>query len=54
MANLRVGDTIECHDKKEMVNPDFELAKEGVYCEYLYEMDGKEGLWLVVEKVGEI
>lgn len=48
---LKVGDTIKCHDKDDMVNTMTELAKEDIYCDFLYEKDGVKGLWLVVEKV---
>ena len=50
--DLKVGDTIKCHDKDDMVNTMTELAKEDIYCDFMYEKDGEKGLWLVVEKIG--
>lgn len=49
---LKVGDTIKCHDKVEMVEVMQELAKEDIFTVFLYEKDGEQGLWLIVEKVG--
>ena len=36
-SDLKVGDTIKCHDPDDMIDTDF-----------LYKKDGKEGFWLVV------
>ena len=49
---LQVGDTIKCHDKEEMVTLMTELAKENITTDFMYEKDGKKGLWLVVERIG--
>lgn len=48
---LKVGDTIKCHDKEDMVDLMTELAKENITTEFMYEKDGEEGLWLVIEKI---
>lgn len=48
---LKVGDTIKCHDKEDMVNLMTELAKVNITTDFMYEKDGQEGLWLVIEKV---
>ena len=48
---LKVGDTIKCHDKEEMVDLMMELEKENITTDFMYEKDGQKGLWLVVEKV---
>lgn len=45
---LEVGDTIQCRDKEEMVKYMMALAQEGIDSDFLYEKDGKKGLWLVV------
>ena len=45
---LKVGDTIKCHDKDDMVNISTSLAQEGIMTDFMYEKDGKQGLWLVV------
>ena len=52
-GELKVGDTIKCSDKDEIIYLTQELAKEGIQTDFMYEKDGKEGLWLVVEKVGK-
>lgn len=51
MNSLKVGDTIKCHDKDDMVSTMMELAKEGVETDFLYEKDGGRGLWLEVTEV---
>lgn len=48
---LAVGDTIQCHDAEEMIQLMTVLEKEGFQTEFLYEKDGQEGLWLLIEKV---
>lgn len=49
---LKVGDTIKCSTKEEMVDLMHELAKEDIETDFMYEKDGEKGLWLVVERVG--
>ena len=49
---LKVGDTIKCSAKEEMVDLMQELAKEDIETDFMYEKDGEKGLWLVVERVG--
>ena len=44
-SDLKVGDTIKCHDPDDTMN---ELVKSGVETDFLYKKDGKEGFWLVV------
>lgn len=48
---LKVGDTIKCHDKDDMADTFQALQKEGVDTDFLYEKDGKKGLWLIVLSV---
>ena len=50
MEQIKVGDTIKCHDKDDLIKTMTELAKENVGTDFLYEKDGVEGLWLVVMK----
>ena len=45
---MKVGDTIKCADKEDCVNAIVNLAKEGIETDFLYEKDGKKGLWLEV------
>lgn len=51
MKKLEVGDTIKCRDKEDMLNMMTELANEGIETEFVFEMDGKAGLWLEVTEV---
>lgn len=48
---LKIGDTIKCSTKEEMVDLMQELEKENIETDFLYEKDGEKGLWLVVERV---
>ena len=48
---MNVGDTIKCHDAEEMVDLMYQLNREGIETDFLYEKDGEKGLWLVVTKV---
>lgn len=55
MANkLKVGDTIKCSSKEEMVSMSEALASENIITDFLYENDGEKGLWLTVEAVAEV
>ena len=47
---LKVGDTIKCHDKDDLIKTMTELAKCGIETDFLYEKDGENRLWLVVTK----
>lgn len=47
-SDLKVGDTIKCHDPDDMVDKMEELTKPGINTDFVYEKDGKEGFWLVV------
>lgn len=49
---LKVGDTIKCSTKEEMVDLMQELEKEDIETDFMYEKGGEKGLWLVVERVG--
>lgn len=48
---IKVGDTIKCRDKDDMVNTLTDLAREGIETDFMYEKDGENGLWLVVTDV---
>lgn len=50
---VKVGDTIKCHDKEELVRVMGELVKQGIYTDFLLENNGIKGFWLVVERVEE-
>ena len=53
MEKLKKGDTIKCHDKDDMISTMMALAKEGIETDFLYEKDGKKGLWLVITREGD-
>lgn len=50
---MKVGNTIQCRDKFDMVETMYWLQREGIETDFIYELDGKKGLWLVVVKVEE-
>lgn len=52
-TNLKVGDTIKCHNADEMVDVMTALAQEDIQTDFIYHKDGEDGFWLVVEKVGD-
>ena len=53
MSNsLEIGDTIQCGDKNATVQIMTRLAHAGVSTDFLYEKDGKKGLWLIVTDIG--
>ena len=51
---LKIGDTIQCHDADDMIRTMTELEKENITTDFLYEKDGIKGLWLVVERIGNV
>lgn len=52
-GKAQIGDTIKCHDKEELIRVMGELAKQGIYTDFVCKRNGIEGLWLVVERVEE-
>ena len=47
---MKKGDAIKCHDKEECIYIMGELEKEGYGVDFLYEKDGRQGLWLEITK----
>lgn len=43
-SDLKVGDTIKCHDPDDMVDKMEELTKSGINTDFVYEKDGKRRL----------
>lgn len=39
---LKVGDTIKCYDKEDLLNTHNDLALNGVYTDFLYEKTGSK------------
>lgn len=50
---LKVGDTIKCADKKDLLDTHNDLALNGIHTDFMYEKDGEQGLWLEVINVKE-
>ena len=48
---MKKGDTIKCKDSDDMVNAMYGLMDDGIETDFLFEKDGKKGLWLIVTKV---
>ena len=42
-CEAKVGDTIKCHDKDEMLQVMTNLAKQGILTDFMYEKDGIKG-----------
>lgn len=47
---MKTGDTIKCRNAEDMINTMYDLAKQGIETDFMYEKDGVKGLWLVVTK----
>ena len=47
---MNVGDTIKCNNPDEAVEVMNELARGGVETDFVYEMNGEKGIWLIVTK----
>lgn len=50
---MKVGDTMECANAADMIETMYELNRAGIETDFLYERDGKKGLYLQVVKVTE-
>lgn len=48
---MKVGDTIQCRDKEDMIETMYQLQREGIETDFVYELDGKKGLWLKIVSV---
>lgn len=53
MSRLQIGDTIKCRDSEDMVDTDQELVRGGYETEFLYEMNGNKGYWIVITGIEE-
>lgn len=51
MAKLKVGDTIKCHDKDELIQLMQAIEAEDIHTDWIFNKDGEQGLWLVVTEV---
>jgi hypothetical protein len=50
-TSLQVGDTIECRDAEDMIDTMFDLMHCGIETDFMYEKDGKKGLWLILTAI---
>lgn len=48
---MNVGDTIQCHDEKDMLKYKRALSAAGFESDSLFEMDGEVGYWLKITKI---
>ncbi len=48
---MNVGDTIKCKDVSDLVETMYRLAKQEIETDFLYQLNGEKGYWLVVTKV---
>lgn len=51
--SLKVGDTIKCADPDDLIENMTEYAKAGVDTDFLREVDGVKGYYLVVTSIEE-
>ena len=47
---IKTGDTIKCHDADDLVEVMTELANKDIETDFLYELDGIKGFYLIVTK----
>lgn len=45
----KAGETIKCHSFEEMKKVHDDLTALGIKSDYLYEKNGKEGMWIIVK-----
>ena len=48
---LKVGDTIKCANKEDLLKTQNDLAENGIQTDFMYEKGGVKGLWLEVMKI---
>ena len=53
MIDLKIGDVIRCHDKVDIIEMHNELARNGIQTDFVFERNGKQGLWLEIKQIGE-
>ena len=53
MIDLKIGDVIRCHDKVDAIETHNELARNGIQTDFVFERNGKQGLWLEIKQIGE-
>ncbi|MBR1623305.1 MAG: hypothetical protein IJ675_05290 [Pseudobutyrivibrio sp.] len=50
-TGFKPGDTIKCHSCQEMHEKVEYFKKLGIRTDYLYEKNGVEGMWVIIEPV---
>lgn len=51
MSDLKVGDTIKCHDDEDMIKVSTELMKEGIYTDWFDIKDPERRNILTITKI---
>ena len=51
MRDIKVGDTIKCHDRDDMIETMYALEKDDIETDFLFEKNGEKGLWLEIISV---
>lgn len=49
--NLKVGDLIKCQNKDDAVDCMYDLERCGYETDFVYEHNGKSGIWLVITRI---
>lgn len=49
MGKLKAGDTVKCFSYEDMHHVLESLKKQGYKADYLYEKDGKSGMWIIIK-----
>lgn len=47
---MKKGDTIKCHDADDAAEYMSALCKAGFKANFVYQMDGAPGIWIVIEE----
>lgn len=50
---LKIGDTIHCLSPREAAYIAERLGRDGYDWEFMYEKDGEQGIWIVIEGIPE-
>lgn len=50
---IKTGDVIRCTDQDDMIETMTQLARLDIETDFVYEIAGREGFWLIVTKGAE-
>ncbi len=51
--DLKIGDTIQCADKDDLLDNMIGYQEAGVQTDFLYKKNGVDGFWLIVTRVDD-